>query len=673
MRRGTLALDAMGQPVSPLHGDIYHTASGALGQARHVFLGGNDLPRRWAGRERFVILETGFGLGINFLATWAAWRDVAERCERLHFVSVERYPLSRDDLARGLAASLRGELADLAAALVHAWPVAMPGVHSRRFESDRVLLTIGFGDAAALLRNWRLSADALYLDGFSPERNPDMWDDRLAGALAAACAEGTTLATWSVAGAVRAALDRAGFDVERAPGFGAKRQMLRGRFAGDARRVRREPPADIGEARHRPEPGPARGRGLEIGARCAIVIGGGLAGCGAAYGLAREGWEVILLERTDAIAGETSAHPAILRPSLAREDTCATRAVRAGYLRAVDVLNALVGGGYSPGWHPVGAFELFEGLRDADALRAAIARQEIDAEFAAWREPTEGLPGRGVWYSGGGWVNGPEFCAAMLRASGVEARLGCEARAIVHESDRGMWRVVGASGHEVATAPVVVLANALAAPDLLAASGLSTHVPRLQALRGQLSIVPRDAEVAWPAYATCGDGYVVAVDAARVAVGATYDPDNTSSVPTLDGHRENLSRLARLVPDGAEFAKRVPMQRLSAFVGMRCVAPDRLPLIGPWYDVAASERAARGPGAIRLDRVARVPGLYAALGYASRGLAWSVLGGAMIAAHATGTPGVVEKDLEAALDPARFYVRMRRRGAGAVRVSPGEG
>ena len=95
-----IAFDADGVPRAAAFDDVYHARAGALAQARHVFLGGNGLPGRWRGRPRFTVLETGFGLGNNFLATWDAWRGDARRCERLHYVAIEKHPLTRDDLAR---------------------------------------------------------------------------------------------------------------------------------------------------------------------------------------------------------------------------------------------------------------------------------------------------------------------------------------------------------------------------------------------------------------------------------------------------------------------------------------------------------------------------------------------------------------------------------------------
>ena len=139
-------------PYSPLFGDLYHARAGALAQARHVFLGGNGLPQRWQGRASFVILETGFGLGSNFLATWDAWRADPQRCERLSFISIEKHPLRREDLARAHSAS---PLATQAAELIASWPPLTPDLHQLEFEGGRVRLLLCLGDVADWRRAWR--------------------------------------------------------------------------------------------------------------------------------------------------------------------------------------------------------------------------------------------------------------------------------------------------------------------------------------------------------------------------------------------------------------------------------------------------------------------------------------------------------------------------------------
>ncbi|MDD5177384.1 MAG: tRNA (5-methylaminomethyl-2-thiouridine)(34)-methyltransferase MnmD [Sterolibacterium sp.] len=230
-----LAFTGDGTPYSERFADIYHSAAGGLGQARHVFLAGNGLPERWRGRERFVIIETGFGLGLNFLATWQSWRDDPQRCSQLHFISFEKHPFGTADLA--VLHAHWPELSDLAEKLRKQWPMLTPGTHRLNFDDEQVVLTLFFGDAAELLSQqvFAARADALFLDGFSPAKNPELWSPRLFKSLRQLAAPGATLATWTVAGAVREGLTAAGFEVAKASGYGSKRQMLRGEY--------REPPA----------------------------------------------------------------------------------------------------------------------------------------------------------------------------------------------------------------------------------------------------------------------------------------------------------------------------------------------------------------------------------------------------------------------------------------------
>ncbi len=220
-----------GTPRSSVYGDVYHSAHGGPAQARHVFLAGNDLPGRWAGRDHFTLLETGFGLGLNFLATWVAWVTDSARCAQLHFVSVEKHPFHAADLARAHADwfATWPEAAPLSAQLCAAWPALTPGEHTLELAGGALRLTLWFGDACTVLPTLDLAADALYLDGFSPARNPELWSPEICAALARCAAPGASLATWSVAGGVRRALDAAGFALERRPGFSGKREMLVGR------------------------------------------------------------------------------------------------------------------------------------------------------------------------------------------------------------------------------------------------------------------------------------------------------------------------------------------------------------------------------------------------------------------------------------------------------------
>lgn len=245
-----------GTPRSLRHGDVYHSLSGAFAQARHVFLGGCALPQAWAARPDWRILETGFGLGLNFLATWLIWRADPCRPQRLVFESIEAWPVDVADIRRAAAAEpTLAPLAErLAAALAasSAWRVPGEGepgparIARAGFDDGRVELIVRVGDAADVLGETPalpapsdeavprgcLAVDSIFLDGFSPARNPGIWSPPVLAAVAARLRPGGRLATWTVAGGVREALRGAGLVVDKRPGLPPKRDCLVARRPG---------------------------------------------------------------------------------------------------------------------------------------------------------------------------------------------------------------------------------------------------------------------------------------------------------------------------------------------------------------------------------------------------------------------------------------------------------
>ncbi|MEL7486251.1 MAG: tRNA (5-methylaminomethyl-2-thiouridine)(34)-methyltransferase MnmD, partial [Pseudomonadota bacterium] len=263
-------------PRSFLFDDIYFSGDG-LAEANHVFIEGNALLARFRGARRFSIGELGFGTGLNLVAAWRAWDDSEKPdCATLDFFSIEKYPLLTDDLAR--AHQAWPSLSDRTAALRAALPPPAPGLHRRALAPD-VYLTLYYGDVADGLDAFDGACDAWFLDGFSPAKNPEMWDDAVMARVADRSQTGATVATFTVAGAVRRALAEAGFEVEKRPGFGRKREMLVGALT--------RPPARPVAAR--PWFAPPQDEAVAPGARIA-VIGGGVAGASLAHALSARGF-----------------------------------------------------------------------------------------------------------------------------------------------------------------------------------------------------------------------------------------------------------------------------------------------------------------------------------------------------------------------------------------------
>ena len=202
-------------PVSLRFDDPYFSLAGGLAEAGHVFLAGNDLPGRFC--DGFQVAELGFGTGLNLLALVLASGGAAVR-----FISFEAYPMAVADMARALAAFPQVQ----AEGLLQAW-----GAGRRRFDLGRVEVEVIVGDARETLPSWEGKADAWFLDGFSPAKNPELWSDGLMDQVGRHTAAGGTCATYTAAGHVRRALAAAGFEVARVAGHGTKRHMTRGRMA----------------------------------------------------------------------------------------------------------------------------------------------------------------------------------------------------------------------------------------------------------------------------------------------------------------------------------------------------------------------------------------------------------------------------------------------------------
>ena len=620
-----LAFDANGTPVSTVYGDIYHSAHGGPAQARHVFLGGNDLPRNWQGKDRFVILETGFGLGLNFLSTWQAWQADPQRCRRLHFVSFEKHPFNAADLA--IAQRAWPEFAALAAELQQHWPVLTPGIHRLHLAGGQLILTLVFGDAASQLRQIDASVDAFYLDGFSPVNNPELWSLPLCKALARLAAPGATLATWCLARPARDALAAAEFDLERRPGFAARKEMPVGRFRS-----------------RRPN------RHLAPTERRVIVIGAGIAGCTVAHRFAAAGWQVTVLEQAAAPGTSASSNVAgIMRPLPSADDNRLARLTRAGYLATHALLTALPGAI----WGACGILHLGRDAEHAALQQRTVERLGFPPELVQYVSSDEaslrlGWPVAtgGWWFPHGGWVQPPAACRAALNAFPECITSHFNVAVDRLERSKNGWQALDAAGAVLAEAPVLIMASGVAAPNFEQFAWLPQ-----ESARGQVSHLPAGDTPALNVAVVCKHGYAVpAVDGLRL-IGATMTLDDNEPNERQADHRDNLDRLERFLPG---FATQLDPARLTGRVGFRPMSPDRLPIVGPVPMVKPGQRS------VVLEKNQRTPpvhpGLWCAQGYGARGIVWSALMADLLLSRIEGEPLPLENDLVNALDPQRFLL-----------------
>lgn len=670
-----LAFAADGTPFSEDYGDIYHAAAGGLEQSRHVFLGGNALPSRWRGRPQFTILETGFGQGLNFLATWAAWRTDPARPDRLHYLSVEKHPFTADDLAR--LHPHYPEVADLADRLRAVWPTLTPGLHRLEFaeaggtngSGATVVLTLGFGDAIALIPRLQAAPDAIYLDGFAPAKNPELWSPALLREIGLLAAPGATAATWAVAGAVRDALAGAGFAIAKRPGFGHKREMLTATLPsdGDDAGTANAPSApDNLPARHGEQAAlPAAARTTPFGQpaleRRIAVVGAGLAGALIAERLASRGWQVELFERQPGPAMETSGNlAAALLPVLSLDDNRLSRLNRSAYLYALRCYRAWQQADASLLFSACGVLQIARDAVHAGKQQEILARNGFPESHVRYVDAAEGsmlasLPvaGPGWWFAEGGWINPASICRAALARAGRQliAHWGTTIADLQYDGAR--WHLRDASGQVLTTVPQVVLANATDIHALPVAS----HLPVFR-FRGQVTHLPADADgpLAGLGAVVCREGYATPAALGYHCVGASFHRGGETPLRQEDTDA-NLQRLERMLPGTSTQYAAGPTGDgavLSGRVGFRPVSPDKTPIVGELY------RADVMPQGRDLSAIARLPGLHVATGYGARGAVWAPLMAELLACQIAGEPLPLESDLAAAVDPARFLARTVR-------------
>ena len=643
-----------GTPVSSEFGDVYFSNDNGLSETRYVFLQQNRLPERFSHHDSdsFVIGETGFGTGLNFLATMAAFLEQAPLSgngSRLHFISVEKYPLTQADLRKALAAW--PELAPLSQPLIDQWPLPVSGCHRLLFADGRIRLDLWFGDIKEMLPQVPHPAtglvDAWYLDGFSPAKNPEMWTQDLFDDLARLARPDATLSTFTCAGFVRRGLIAAGFAMKKVKGHGSKREMLAGVREGKV------PQQSIAPWYARPA-----GREGEV-----LIIGGGIASAMTALSLVERGRHVTLLcEDGEPASGASGNRQGALYPLLNGEHDALSRFYSLAFGFARNRLLALAK------HHPV-AFSLCGvtqlGYDDKSAAKLAkMSQGPFPPELmhplsAAEVEQVVGLPcdADGVSYPLGGWLCPADLTRAAIREAQASGRLEVVFNAAathIAEQDGG-WRVESRDGRQW-RAPNLVVAAGHQLPALLPFAELP-----LYPVRGQVSHVPTTAGLSQLKTVLCYDGYLTPAHNGAHCIGASYGRNQTDLAYRTDEQEQNRARLQACVPQ-QRWPAEVDVSGAQARVGVRCASRDHLPVAGPVARLAAlADHDVNAPA----DQQSALPlhaGLYVLGALGSRGLCSAPLCGELVASEICGEPLPLAADLLEALHPARYWVRKLLKG-----------
>ncbi|MEE4279669.1 MAG: bifunctional tRNA (5-methylaminomethyl-2-thiouridine)(34)-methyltransferase MnmD/FAD-dependent 5-carboxymethylaminomethyl-2-thiouridine(34) oxidoreductase MnmC [Halieaceae bacterium] len=648
--------DDNGRPRSSRYGDGYFGSEDSARESAHVFVDGSDLAARLAQHSAtpFVVGELGFGTGLNFLLTWDCFARRAGEGRRLHFVSIEKHPLRRNELERCLSPYSDLRTRDLLQAL----PPPVEGVHRRVLDGGRVLLDLYYCDAMTALeeltRDGQARFDAWYLDGFSPAKNPEMWTPELLQRIGRSSRSGASVATFSAAGAVRRGLEAAGFSVQRRPGFGRKRECLQGQrgtgqqaLPAAAHPAPTETPWDLPKARCS---APER----------VIVLGAGLAGCHVAAALARRGCAVEVFDAESPAARASGNPQGLLFHRLSHQRSSLADFSLGAFLYSRSLYGALFECGelvHGRDGSLDGCVQTAPPRGDFDAVRSAVAAlpelaRSIDRETATELLGTTSAQG-GLWHPQSGWLSPPRVCAALLHHPAIRLRANCGPLLIRQASDG--WRIEDSEARTLATAPAAVIA----AGSTSVAQAALPQLP-LRVARGQTTHVPGSSRLPLR-HALCHRGYVAPAGTGEHCIGATFSPGDDSRELRIEDHRSNLTELARALPDWAPALQALNPSALDGRAELRCVSPDYLPLVGPVPDsesfASVYADLARDARQIISECGSYLPGLYLSTAMGSRGLSYAALAGELIASQIADEALPLPAELVRAVAPARFLIR----------------
>lgn len=657
--------DESGQPVSRRFNDVYFSRESGIDESRYVFIEQNQLTQRWRTFDpegTFLIGETGFGTGLNFLTTWAHWnRFKPGPHARLHFFSVEKYPLTKYELANALA--LWPELESLSSVLIaHYPPDNVSGNHRLVLENNQVCLTIYFGDAVeGLAQLIRVTApmDAWYLDGFAPARNPDMWTDKLFNHIARLSARGTTFSTFTAAGTVRRGLQNAGFHCKKIRGFGRKREMLVGEYHPQSRIENTSNSSTPPVTGTLPQWCTASDRSRKQPSS-ALVIGGGLAGCHTAFALANRGFKVTVLEREKQLARKGSGnqqgviytklspHPGML------SDFNLNAQIYANRFYSINSLFNRCG-------DQCGVIHLAGDKKTADGFIALGETFHESPGFARFipEEGTEHVAGLklrfpGLFIEKAGWLNPARLCQILTEQSGIDIEFNFSVTQLVYCEDSKQWQASDHDNNKSIVADIAVIANARDALQFEPCR----HLP-LKAIRGQVSHIPANDRTGKLHCVVCGEGYIAPAVGGIHYCGATYRLNSQDANTTVEEHEENIRNVAAL-SDALEFDS-IIAPTLSGRVGFRCTTPDYFPVVGPApvYERMLEEFALlrKKANIVTNNNGHYYPGLYLNLGYGSRGLAYTPLCAELLASLICFEPLPISGKMVPYLHPARFIIR----------------
>ncbi|WP_067984404.1 bifunctional tRNA (5-methylaminomethyl-2-thiouridine)(34)-methyltransferase MnmD/FAD-dependent 5-carboxymethylaminomethyl-2-thiouridine(34) oxidoreductase MnmC [Neptuniibacter pectenicola] len=632
-----------GSPKSTEFDDIYFNTIDGVEEANYVFVEGNNIDARLSGSSPLVIAETGFGTGLNFLNT--AHRIIQHKNiqTKLHFISAEKYPLTKRDLQRIYVKWPQFNV--FTEQLLAQYPIHTTGFHRISFLDKNIQLTLLLGDATECLSKLIASVDAWYLDGFTPSRNSDMWTSELFEKIASlSTPHSTTLATFTSASKIRKSLQAVGFDIKKRSGFGLKREIIAGTFI-----EHKTPTLDTKPWFSLPK----SARPTHV-----TIIGGGLSGCSTAYSLAQRGIKVTIIEKEKRLATAGSGNrQGALYAKLPVTPTKQGELHLTGFLHTTNLLKQT--DPTQSFWSQCGVAQLAtkenekirqQELIDNQHYPTSLVQQKSAAELSAISGTA--VSSSGLFFPDAGWVSPVDFCHALANHPNINI-VQHDIKLIEYTDQQ--WTLTNNRSERLHCSHLVIC-NA----ELASQFEQTKHLP-LKAIRGQVSLTADNADLPKLDTVVCGEGYISPAQEGIFCFGATFDLKGKQRDVTQHDHDKNLTKLADALPEfhHALLKKKAQLSGRTAF---RCSTPDYMPVVGPapvFSDYIDTYARLRKDKNWRFEGATaqHYPNLYVNSGHGSKGLITCPISAELLASMICNEPLPLPKTLIDSINPARFIIK----------------
>jgi len=651
-----------GAPISTQFGDIYFSNLDGLAETHYVFLHQNHLPSRWpdSTERRFTIGETGFGTGLNFLATCQLFDEF--RCKypdsplkELHFISFEKYPIQIDDLIK--AHKAWPQLSTFAKELQRYYPIAVPGCHRVILADGSITLDLWFGDIKECMPQVPFSEhgiiDAWFLDGFAPSKNPDMWNQDLFNNMAKLGKKNSTCATFTAAGFVRRGLIDAGFDMQKSKGFGIKRDMLIGTLSHKKSLSNMLPWFKLYSTPKLND---------------VAIIGGGIASACLAKSLARRGIKVTLYCKDSTPANGASGNKqGAIYPLLTKEHDEISRIFPNAFLFTRQQVNqAAIHLNFDYDW--CGVTQLMWDEKSTTKLNhLSNAHFHPDLVIKQNQEQTKKNVGldtemNSLFYPLGGWLSPAQFTSQLLldlqNKDQITANYEYEVTQLKWKENR--WNLT-INNDDVFTHQCVVVANGHQFDQL----NPTQELP-LSKVKGQVSHIPTTDILSKITSVLCYDGYMTPqnMETHSHCIGASYNKNDLNTQFDSNEQMENKEKLVHCLKN-QDWPQEVNISQNESKQGIRCVSRDHLPFVGNLTNIETVKSQYRDlvtKNKNTAEDITCFPNIYAFLGLGSRGLSTAPLLGEYLASLMIGEALPLPVDLTEKLHPTRMWIRKLRKG-----------